>query len=343
MKAPRTATAAGVTPESAAPGPASPDGPASAAGRPRAKGPGTVERERAGMRRRSSFASALDLALLPPQIPGVLHRRFDAGDVERPIPRRISKPADCRPPAGPPAAPPAAAATGSPGPDPRAGVRINVRPASARLRSNRARRAWNRSHRSSSTRPTSRPRGVSRRSALSMRSSSRCSARDVNIRYGSRQPFVIRSSTRMPMYASSRRSSRPTARAGDMRRVRPGDQALRRRLLVAGRPVDLPRQEQPGDPLRLEAPRELGRLDEVVLDGIAGTEHHGVFEARQARERDPPARRAAGSSRSRSRRSRARRRLPAPGRSGGAPCRGSGRSCPRATGSSAARSPGSAR
>ena len=60
-------------------------------------------------------------------------------------------------------------------------------------------RAENRSHRSSSTRPASRPRGVSRRSALSMRSSSRCSARDVNMRYGSRQPLVMRSSTRMPM------------------------------------------------------------------------------------------------------------------------------------------------
>ena len=45
---------------------------------------------------------------------------------------------------------------------------------------------------------TSRPFGVKRRSALSVRKSSRYSARDVNMRYGSRQPFVTRSSTMMP-------------------------------------------------------------------------------------------------------------------------------------------------
>ena len=64
---------------------------------------------------------------------------------------------------------------------------------------NRSRRLWNRSHRSSSTSPASRPSAVRRRSALSMRSSSRCSARDVNMRYGSRHPRVVRSSTSVPM------------------------------------------------------------------------------------------------------------------------------------------------
>ena len=63
------------------------------------------------------------------------------------------------------------------------------------------------------------------RSALSIRSSSRCSARDVNIRYGSRHPRVTRSSTRMPMYASSRRrtmgASRRTAFAALMPAMSP--------------------------------------------------------------------------------------------------------------------------
>lgn len=51
------------------------------------------------------------------------------------------------------------------------------------------------SHLPSSTSPARLPGSVRRRSALSMRRRSRCSARDVNIRYGSRQHFVIRSST----------------------------------------------------------------------------------------------------------------------------------------------------
>ena len=54
------------------------------------------------------------------------------------------------------------------------------------------------------------------------------------------------------MYASSRRSSKPapprTACAG----VDARHEALRRRLFVAGRAVDLPGEKQPGDALRLE-------------------------------------------------------------------------------------------
>ena len=50
----------------------------------------------------------------------------------------------------------------------------------------------------SQTKPVSRPRWVSLKSALSILSNRRCSARDVNIRYGSRQPVVVKSSTRTP-------------------------------------------------------------------------------------------------------------------------------------------------
>ena len=171
----------------------------------------------------------------------------------------------------------------------------------ARRRSARiaSRRASNAAHRASSTRPISRPRGVSRRSALSMRSSSRCSAREVNIRYGSRQPRVTRSSTRMPMYASSRRSVNGGSRRDAPRGVDARHQPLRRRFFVAGRAVDLPGEEQPGDPMRLERRLQLGRLDEVVLDRISRPEHLARLRGRAARARAAPGPRAAATSRSR--------------------------------------------
>ena len=56
-----------------------------------------------------------------------------------------------------------------------------------------------RSRRASETRPFSYPSAVSRASALSARSRSRYSAREVNIRYGSIVPRLTRSSTRTPM------------------------------------------------------------------------------------------------------------------------------------------------
>ena len=64
-------------------------------------------------------------------------------------------------------------------------------------------------------------------------------------------------------------------------RVDAGHDALRRGLLVAGRSVDLAGEKQPLHPLRLQAAAELGRLDEVVLHGVAGPQHHRPFEARQ--------------------------------------------------------------
>ena len=62
----------------------------------------------------------------------------------------------------------------------------------ARLRSTATARAG-------STSPSSPASGVSRRSALSARNNSRCSARDVNIRYGSWISLVTRSSISTPI------------------------------------------------------------------------------------------------------------------------------------------------
>src|SRR5271154_6811849 len=61
-------------------------------------------------------------------------------------------------------------------------------------------------HRRSPTTPAARPLAVRRESALSARQLMRYSLREVNMRYGSLTPFVIRSSIRMPMYASARES-----------------------------------------------------------------------------------------------------------------------------------------
>ena len=62
----------------------------------------------------------------------------------------------------------------------------------------------NTSQRSSVTRPARLPIGVNRLSALSILRCSRNSAREVNIRYGSSAPFVIRSSIKIPVYPSIR-------------------------------------------------------------------------------------------------------------------------------------------
>ena len=60
------------------------------------------------------------------------------------------------------------------------------------------------------------------------------------------------------------------AAAGDARRVQPRQQPLRRRLLIAGRAVDLAGQEQPADPLGLQRRPQFARIDMVVFDGVAG-------------------------------------------------------------------------
>ena len=59
------------------------------------------------------------------------------------------------------------------------------------------------------------------------------------------------------------------------------DKSLCRRFLVPGRPIDLPREEQPADALGLEPTIQIRRLDEVVFDGVARTQHHRLFEPRK--------------------------------------------------------------
>ncbi len=60
--------------------------------------------------------------------------------------------------------------------------------------------------------------------------------------------------------------------------VDPGHQAEPGRFLVAGRAVDLSGEVQPVDPARLERRPQLGRIDVVVLDGVARTDHLAVLE-----------------------------------------------------------------
>src|SRR5262245_20000525 len=59
-------------------------------------------------------------------------------------------------------------------------------------------------------------------------------------------------------------------------------QPLRGRFLIPGRPIDLPSQKKSFYVLRLKAPRQCRRLDEVVLNGVAGTKQHCVLEPRQS-------------------------------------------------------------
>ena len=85
----------------------------------------------------------------------------------------------------------------------------------------------------------------------------------------------------MPMYASSRPSSKPLAPERAVRGVDARDQSLRRRFLVARRAVDLAGEKQSADTLGFEPARQLRRLDEVVFDGVAGTKQHRVLEPGQ--------------------------------------------------------------
>src|SRR5688572_27830711 len=68
--------------------------------------------------------------------------------------------------------------------------------------------------------------------------------------------------------------------AGLLRRVDAGDEPLPRRLFIAGRTIDLARQEKALHELRLQAGLELLRVDIVILDGIAGSEDDAVLEPR---------------------------------------------------------------
>ena len=57
--------------------------------------------------------------------------------------------------------------------------------------------------------------------------------------------------------------------AGLARRVGAGQQSLGRGLFIAGGPVDLACEEEPWNPLALQAVDQLARVDMVILDGIA--------------------------------------------------------------------------
>src|SRR4051812_1977772 len=52
------------------------------------------------------------------------------------------------------------------------------------------------------------------------------------------------------------------------RRIHPCDEPLCGCFFVTGRPVDLSGKEEPSHTLRLQPAGQLGRLDEVVLDGV---------------------------------------------------------------------------
>src|SRR5439155_25466986 len=66
-----------------------------------------------------------------------------------------------------------------------------------------------------------------------------------------------------------------------LRRVDSGHQPLRGGLFVTRRAVDLAREKQPFDALALEAAVQLRRLDEVVLHGVARSQHDRVLESRE--------------------------------------------------------------
>ena len=74
------------------------------------------------------------------------------------------------------------------------------------------------------------------------------------------------------------------AAAGFRGGVEPGDQSLRRSLLVAGGAVDLAGQEKPGEPLGLQRRLQLARIDVVVFDGVARPDDARVFQARNGRD-----------------------------------------------------------
>ena len=121
------------------------------------------------------------------------------------------------------------------------------------------------------------------------------------------------------------------------RRVEPGDQPLRRRLLVAGRAVDLAGEDRGRAPAGSPGSdtARAGRRNRIRSRSPAAALPHVRGPGWCATS--PPARRAAGRSRCRSGRSCRRRAPPARERSGAGRARQSGRSCPRSTGNSAAR------
>ena len=92
-------------------------------------------------------------------------------------------------------------------------------------------------------------------------------------------------------------AARPPRRAllHAQRRIDAGEDALRGGLFVAGRAVDLAREEQAGDELRLQAVLQVARIEVVVLDRVAGPRHVRALEARdRAHQRELHVERQAG-------------------------------------------------
>ena len=65
---------------------------------------------------------------------------------------------------------------------------------------------------------------------------------------------------------------------GAQRCIDAGDNALRTGLFVARGAIDLTGQEQTAHLFRLERVVQLHRVDEIVLDRVAGSRHDDVFE-----------------------------------------------------------------
>ena len=83
------------------------------------------------------------------------------------------------------------------------------------------------------------------------------------------------------MYASSRPSVNAASASHRSSGVDPRHQTLRGRLLVTRRSVDLAREKETRHAVRLQAGPQLGRLDEVVFNRVAGPQHHRLFQPRQ--------------------------------------------------------------
>src|SRR6185295_9920456 len=59
------------------------------------------------------------------------------------------------------------------------------------------------------------------------------------------------------------------------------------RLPVSGRAVDLPRQEQPRQPARLEGRLQLARVDVVIFDGVPEPDDPRALETGNGRDNRP--------------------------------------------------------
>src|SRR5579875_2205518 len=63
--------------------------------------------------------------------------------------------------------------------------------------------------------------------------------------------------------------------------IDPSEEALRCRLLIAGRPIDLAGEEKPRNGLQFERGEKGARIDVIVLDSIAGAQHADAGKAGQ--------------------------------------------------------------